>query len=819
VTAFGFPHLPALGRKMRSQASSLWFRAAVLGAMILPAVLLAQVSAPPGAAPAVPAGWLHRDLLFPEPGFPERTEAVPVSLGEVSAPVAATMAVPDDWIRHDLVSSPPLFGASRVFPPTGSSEISFETLRPVEGAIPVPSDWSHRHLIFSRPATAEQAARVQKDPRYWQQLYRRQLPMASPTEPMQAAPLGLKPWNPVHRPPSNTSIHRDWSQDLGSGSSAGAGNYPAKFSFLGTSANCAGTGQPDYVVYSTGLTGAVNQASLVAYDNLYSGCSSDGAVPTVYWAYNTLGAVQTSPEFSYDGSQVMFVQTAAGVASLVLLKWTPSSTDTVTMPEAPTVVPPITYPASCFTLPCMTTLPLTNNVGAPNDDTTSSVFYDYSGDIAWVGDSGGWLHEFTPVLNGVPSEVTTGGWPIQLNPTSPTALSSPIYDRITGNVFVGDLGGFFYSVSASTAVVTTSPQLDFGAGIVDGPIVDSTEGLVYVFVSNDGLTTNCNLGTSACAGVYQLPADYFAGDTGLEVEVGVATNPAPLFDGGFDNDYYNSTDATGNLYVCGGASSSAQPTLYQISINASALPAMGVPITRLVISGATPVCSPVTDVYNANATGGAEEYAFVSVEDDGITSLCGSAGCLFNFVTAQWQAGTTYAVGQEILVPNLHIEVVTTGGTSGATVPGWPGLTGHTTGDGSVQWLDQGSLSASTLASWSADRSYPLDARIVDSNGYVEIVSTSGLSGGSVPTWNTVPGGTTVDGTGAHPVTWTNAGVLPSQVLKAVGGTSGIIIDNTVSAGTLAGTSQVYFSTLGNQPTCTGGTGGCAVQASQSGLH
>ncbi len=136
-----------------------------------------------------------------------------------------------------------------------------------------------------------------------------------------------------------------------------------------------------------------------------------------------------------------------------------------------------------------------------------------------------------------------------------------------------------------------------------------------------------------------------------------------------------------------------------------------------------------------------------------------------------------------------------------------------------MQWLDQGSLSASTLASWSADRSYPLDARIVDSNGYVEIVSTSGLSGGSVPTWNTVPGGTTVDGTGAHPVTWTNAGVLPSQVLKAVGGTSGIIIDNTVSAGTLAGTSQVYFSTLGNQPTCTGGTGGCAVQASQSGLH
>jgi hypothetical protein len=66
-------------------------------------------------------------------------------------------------------------------------------------------------------------------------------------------------------------------------------------------------------------------------------------------------------------------------------------------------------------------------------------------------------------------------------------------------------------------------------------------------------------------------------------------------------------------------------------------------------------------------------------------------------------------------------------------------------------------------------------------------------------------------------VTWTNAGVLPSSALPAAGGTSGIIIDNTVQ--TLTGASQVYFSTLSNQ-TCTtsGTTGGCAVQASQSAL-
>jgi hypothetical protein len=48
------------------------------------------------------------------------------------------------------------------------------------------------------------------------------------------------------------------------------------------------------------------------------------------------------------------------------------------------------------------------------------------------------------------------------------------------------------------------------------------------------------------------------------------------------------------------------------------------------------------------------------------------------------------------------------------------------------------------------------------------------------------------------------------------GGTSGIVIDNASSAG---GASQIYFTPLADQtcPTSTG-TGGCAIQASQSGL-
>jgi hypothetical protein len=54
------------------------------------------------------------------------------------------------------------------------------------------------------------------------------------------------------------------------------------------------------------------------------------------------------------------------------------------------------------------------------------------------------------------------------------------------------------------------------------------------------------------------------------------------------------------------------------------------------------------------------------------------------------------------------------------------------------------------------------------------------------------------------------------------GGASGIVLDNTVGAGTLAGASQVYFTPLatGNCTSTAGqGIGGCAVQASQSALN
>jgi hypothetical protein len=708
----------------------------------------------------------------------------------------------------------------------GSSILGVLTLSPAlfgqalpdsRAQAPLPTDWSHHHVIFSSPATPEQAERVQKDPRYWQQIARR-LPKRLPgTETGNALTSRFQPAGRTSR--ENQSLTRDWSQDLGSSGTVGAGNYPAKYEFKTALVSCAS----DFVVYPTGVVGSGVQATIAAYNNIYSGCG--GTVPTVYWAYNTQATILSSPVFSFDGKQLAFVQQdTLGHASLVLLKWASSITETV---GGPRTLSPI-HPASSYfacSAPCMATFLLKNGAGTTDDsDTNSSVFYNYATDTAYVGDDSGWLHQFTRVFNGVAAEVTTGGWPVQVNPTSPTPLTSPVYDPTSESVFVTDEGGFLYQVTP-TAGVTISGQLDFsvefdtGPGLVQGPVVDSTSELVYVFATSDG-SEGCANGAD-CTAVYQLAAGFLANDTGSEALVGNSSIepavPSPLYVGGFDSAYADSVNATGHLYVCG--NTGGAPTLYQIPIQGGV---MGPPITgpALSTSASTP-CSPVTDVLNPNASGGATEWLFASAGNGGISTGCSAGGCIFNFKDTPWLPTNLYVAGQEILDKSFHIEVVQIGGISGGTIPFFTGATGGTTPlDGTVTWLDQGAASAVTLGSWAATHHYAKGTEILDVNGNIELVtSRAGVSGGSIPTFSSAPGGTTSDGTGLMKITWTNVGALATAAAAESGGTSGIIIDNVVSSGTEVGASQIYFSTLGSQVCGTSGTGGCAIQASQPALH
>jgi hypothetical protein len=688
-----------------------------------------------------------------------------------------------------------------------------------QAGIPVPTDWSHRHVIFSRPATTEQAARIEKDPRYWQQRYRSQLPFRAPAVVRgdafaQHSPIGSK----RERESKNRKLHRDWAVSMGSGASSGPDNFPATFSTLPNTASCGSAAQPDFVIYSTGLEGSTTQASIVAYDNLYSGCTGEDAVPSVYWAYNTGGQILTSPVYSLDGTQVAFVQTNGGDDGvMVWLKWKASTTETVGNPTTLTAVNKATY-ETCAP-PCMTTKFLRDSSDVIDNDTASSVFYDYGSDTAYVGDALGWLYKFTPFFNSTPTEIRTVKWPIHLNANAP--LDSPVYDFESGNVFVGDATGFLYRVDSSTAVVTASGKLDFGAGIVEGPTVNPTLGLVYVFASSDG-TANCfaDDGAAACAAVYQLSTSFSSGTVGVEAAVGNSVvsappNPNPLYGGDFDNNYLTSADGTGNLYVCG--NTGGPPTLYQIAINAGV---MGTVTPGPVLASGNAPCSPVTDILNPNISGGATEWFFASAESGGTSTACAGGGCIFNFKDTSWRPSTTYSAGQEVLDSNFQIQVVVLAfAPSGATVPDW-GTTvgGITPDDGGVVWLDQGVQSAVTPAAWAADTFYGADAKILDSHNNIQLATVSGTSGGTTPAFSETPG---VSVTGDGGVTWTNVGAIATAALPAAGGTSGIVVDNTVE--TLTGASQVYFSTLSlSADTCTSllsPPAGCAVQASQSALQ
>ena len=616
-------------------------------------------------------------------------------------------------------------------------------------------------------------------------------------------------------PAPRNQLKRDWAVSLGPNTTVGAGNFPAKFSFDISSANCANAAQPDFVVFNTSIATS-SQASIVAYDNLYSGCSGGVGVPTTYWAYNTGGAVVTSVVLSLDGSQLAFVQTptTSTQASLVLLKWKPTADGaTSTNPDSIGIAAAGAYP-TC-PAPCMTTL--TFSGGA--NDTSSSPFYDYFNDALYVGDNDGSLHKFQPVFtSGTPTEVVTG-WPVLL--ASGIQLSSPVYDSVTGRVFVGagwngTTGSKLYAVNSSTgAIAATSAALGKGNGIASGPILDSTAGKVYVFVGTDNSPSGTCLGGGPCSGVYQFTASSSLA-TSVEATVQRSTNSSTftLNAGTFDNNYYTSSNSTGNLYVCG--NSLGTGILYQVPVTAgvmSTTSVAGPQLSGTVGLAANAPCSAVTEIFNPSVGGAlGTDKIFVSTTGTG-SGFC-STGCLYDMPVNLWQPLTSYALGEEITDKFLNIQVVTTPGTSGSGTPLWSSP-GNITPDGTVTWRCKEALGTTGYGTWQAHTGYFVGSIVLDTNGNVEVQQDAGaMSGATPPIWISTIGGTASDDT----ANWVNVGPPDNFVLAVTGGTSGTIVDNIVEAGTLAGGSQVYFTPLAFGFGTCGAGNGCAVQASQAAL-
>jgi hypothetical protein len=638
----------------------------------------------------------------------------------------------------------------------------------------VPWDWTHHHVIFSHPGTAQRALRngtydrwlkIVTDPRYVIQQLRRSgarlvlpdMPQTPPAEagpglspdltdkadatseaatpmteeefpggtlprglgraliPPPARPLELLQESPEAnsgKPPSKKNrFHRDWSETEGNNGTTGLGVFPA--TFTSTSASCA----TDFAVFNTGLAGSSSQASIIAFNKLYSSCAG----PATYWAYNTGGTIVNSVVLSLDGTQVAFVQSnSSGVASLVVLKW--ASGGTLTSPT--TLTSNTSYP-NCAA-PCMISLTLS---GSPSD-TYSSPFIAYgpggNPSTIYVGDDAGQVHNFTNIFStSTPAEVGSP-WPVTLNTSTDAALGSPVYDATSGKIFIGDYlanissscqpgistpagqCGYLYSINASSGAVVQSAQLDYNLGIYDSPIVDSSTGMVYAFVGADK-STNCSSGP--CAAVFQFPAGFSAGAGGTEARVGAGYEF--LMSGSFDNQYFTSTNfssPSGHLYLVGGTGPQNN-TLYAITFTNGSM-------------STTATAGPVV------ATNYTNNYYAAGLQ---VTEFCnnGSSPCTST-------SGTDY----------LFLGVLGFGSQFGTN---------------------------------------PCPS---------QSLSVGCIMGFTAPTSGTV-----------------SSSATPNGVLSEAGGTSGIVVDNGA-----AGASNIYFSTLLNQ-SCTGGTGGCAVSATQAALQ
>ncbi len=661
----------------------------------------------------------------------------------------------------------------------------------------IPEDWSHRHVVFSNPGTEQEAIqsgrhsqwqKVVNDPRYVLQQLKKNLPVQGPAavdaeyrtrwdseaagvrEPVEKSADDLFTFggtqrherpSPFTRRIKQPSIMKDWNMSLG-GTGLAAGHYPAKYSTLGA----AGASCSDYVVFPTGAAGSTTQATIVAFTSLYVGTGGCAGGPSVDWAYNTgTGATANlSPVLSLDGTQVAFVQTSGGTASLVILKMA-NSGGAVAVPtfgSGQGLVSNANY-RGC-TAPCYTTLSL----GAA--DTNSAPFYNYSGNNAdklFVGDNTGHVHEVTGVFSGTPL-LDAGGvtnWPVAAaNATQDPgftafALNSPIYDSISQNVFVGDASGFLHQFQGlgSAGTVHSSSQMECGTGgfptggLVDSVIVDSTSENVYAFVGDGCDVTPGNsyvnrFAAGSSIATYGQNAASF-GNAGTNDTATVQRA------GTFDDQYFASSGVSGNLYSC------VNGRVYQTpmaSLNGTTAVTPNT-FSTVVANGQVgdgAACSPATE--------------FLGVK---VATTVNGAGVTTTTQTTVPVASTTgMAVGDFIQVDFEIMHIVTPLANPLNVTRAQLGTTAATHAAGAAVQDVQDWLFLSVIAHGNA----------------------TGCTGACLYNFNVIGGAAT--GT-----------AVAGQA--AAGGTSGIVIDNLST--TQVGAEQIYYNLLS-------GTTNNAIQASQS---
>jgi hypothetical protein len=485
-------------------------------------------------------------------------------------------------------------------------------------------DWSNHYIVFTALAPENLSHAIHADPRAWHswvQHARHRFEGPSREE-------GKRPVRPFPHGRHPRALAVDWQMPIGT--SAGPLASPAKFGF---DANAAPDCANDYVVFPTGnvptpgTSGQGVQATVIASNNLYTGPGPTGICPTpvapaaqpsVPSAYNTAtttaGKAALSPVLSLDGKKIALVESNDGFTNTYtafhVLTW--KAGEGAGWDAAAT--PGDCYPGNS----CMTTL-LLNTIHC---DSHSSPFVDYAHDTAYVGDDGGMLHKITPVFNGVPAEVIGNGWPVQRDlSTQPARVQSPVYDSISGRIFVTDYDGehwAFYAVDAASGAIlsTMFPTQGPYLNSVSDPLVDSTNQTVFLFFaaySSFHLT------------VWQL-------DTGFQIlhQVDVLApvyRDRNVFAGAFDNNYF-SDPSSGSLYFA--ASINDVATLYRVGFTGKTMNAAFSDPLALTTSSSTSVPTPLTEFFNP-AFSTAPDRLFLGIDANCTGTNPDANGCIESF--------------------------------------------------------------------------------------------------------------------------------------------------------------------------------------------
>lgn len=451
--------------------------------------------------------------------------------------------------------------------------------------------------------------------------------------------------------------------------------------------------------HGTGTT--AGQPTIIAFNQLYNttcDASRDNAnAPNVMWSYNT-GAnyvVETSPVLSWhdDGRQVAFVQRNGNTLQLVLLKWAALANSAYRQAAAanPTALTPVSNTAYSAarsgTAAAMHVITLNGTTNTGSTPTYSSPFVDYIKDELWVGDGNGRLHKITGVFQGVPTEVTTGGFPVTV--AAGMKLSSPVHYK--GNVYIGsqsgagDLGGKLHRISSTDGTKYDSVKLANvdSTGLRESVIVTGTpagSGSVFAFLFNDGTagdTTNCAPATtggdqSACRVVARFTPGFAAGaQPAQRAYVGRGNSRvSSLYAGAFDDAYYNSSNGTGAMYIVGGdPATTFDPTLWKISLTNGVMSSqVKGPVVGANCNNVNNDC--LTGVWNWSpvtyAKQGSNEYIYFSMPYLGNQTGCNGA-CLYMFQLNNLRNGTGNTVSWGTTA-TANAALATPGGTGGIVI-------------------------------------------------------------------------------------------------------------------------------------------------------